>query len=1101
MFPARHPLFLAVAFALAGGVIDFPKTREEAQSRRAEAVKNAEDAEKLSTHRGLAALDEARIQHGLVDTFDDIAALLRREEELAKDRSELPARRAAADATIKSEEALAARTPTKPEPPTEAHINDLQVALDRARGERAELVARLAAAERLGAGGSLAERERARAAGSAVERAARALQLGTSALGPRARAVEQERVALAAELQTRTLRMLDASEDAAPEAIAVLTLERHAKNLEIARRERELTASIGAHVGGLTAELAAAEKGAAALETQRSNTNDPHEREILGIEARTAAARIAALTDRLDSAQTVLESAPSGRLIEERARFDTLRADLDAREAGGDTTGFDETFRSIVRVRKSKDLLDLRDETPQLRDMASRERAAAGGALRDVTRLQEDRETDLARFEAAVAAAPEASRASLVSRYDAAQAALIDATQARALAASRAADLASARLRTIGQLFDTVDEELSMVGSRALFVRVASRVDLSSVGRAAGDALALIESAPAGLAAMGGRAGDFLRNRDNLPRILLAAVLLPAALALVFVTRRVALRLSAKLPAGAELPLVARAERLGVGVARRAAFVGFVVLAAVIGVRIFAAPAALVRAVDGAAIAVLLVRFAYVLVVALLRPDDARLRLLPVRDDTARYVWRVALLASLALLVIAVPRQILEAIGYGAINPEFMGLLALVERALVTLALVALFLRKSILEDLLPQGRGAPLWKLVRSVILWLRPLILGFALSIVGLRILGFEFFAAHVESISLGGVAVVGLASLGFRALMELWDRLAPRLNLGPAGSELALRRRQFLDRFVRVLASIAFVVAAYAAFVVVVRVGRADPTAVDVGVVGGHRFTLVDLARFVIAVLATIVAAAWVRKGLELFLLPLTKMDLGTRYAVAVASSYGVLAVGSVVSLTQLGLALGDFAILLGAAGFGIGLGLQETASNFMNGLILLFSRPVKVGDVIESEGRTGTIADISISSTLLITPENHEIRIPNREIIGKRLVNYTGRDPKVRGTCKVGIGYGSDLDKARRILIEVASKTPGVFAFPEMQVVLLGFGASSVDLELRFWVPVDLRGDIESQVRFAALPALTAAGIEVPFPQQEIRVKGPIEIRRD
>ena len=315
-------------------------------------------------------------------------------------------------------------------------------------------------------------------------------------------------------------------------------------------------------------------------------------------------------------------------------------------------------------------------------------------------------------------------------------------------------------------------------------------------------------------------------------------------------------------------------------------------------------------------------------------------------------------------------------------------------------------------------------------MISWLRPLILGFALSIVGLRILGFEFFAAHVESISLGGVAVVGPASLGFRALMRICGIGSRRaLNLGPAGFRARTPPALVLDRFVRVLASIAFVVAAYAAFVVVVRVGRADPTAVDVGVVGGHRFTLVDLARFVIAVLATIVAAAWVRKGLELFLLPLTKMDLGTRYAVAVASSYGVLAVGSVVSLTQLGLALGDFAILLGAAGFGIGLGLQETASNFMNGLILLFSRPVKVGDVIESEGRTGTIADISISSTLLITPENHEIRIPNREIIGKRLVNYTGRDPKVRGTCKVGIGYGSDLDKARRILIEVASKTPG------------------------------------------------------------------------
>jgi small-conductance mechanosensitive channel len=423
-----------------------------------------------------------------------------------------------------------------------------------------------------------------------------------------------------------------------------------------------------------------------------------------------------------------------------------------------------------------------------------------------------------------------------------------------------------------------------------------------------------------------------------------------------------------------------------------------------------------------------------------------------------------------------------------------------VQRGLVIASVVILFGRKSILDGLIPHGEH-PAWRAVRGAIVRLRPMILAVALAILVLPHLGYPFFASFLESIAVGGILIAAGAVFAHRAAMELWHRLAPNLDYGVKGSDIAEARRKLLDQVVHTLSFAFFTVAAYVAFVSILRVGEEDLVTVDIGVVAGRRLSVLDVLRCFAVLAASFVLANWTRRSLDLFFLPLTKLDIGTRYAMALTSSYVVIVLGVVAACLQLGLQFGDFAILLGAAGFAIGLGLQQAAANFLSGLSILFTRPVKVGDVIESESRIGTVKMINIVSTVIVTPENHEIRIPNGDILGKRLVNQTGHDPKIRATCRVSVAYGTDIDKARAAIVGAVKQVPAVDPRPAPQVVVAEFGDSGIALDVWIWTGVGIREREEAvaAVQSAILAGLRGAGIEIPVPQRDLHIKEPVDFR--
>jgi potassium efflux system protein len=240
---------------------------------------------------------------------------------------------------------------------------------------------------------------------------------------------------------------------------------------------------------------------------------------------------------------------------------------------------------------------------------------------------------------------------------------------------------------------------------------------------------------------------------------------------------------------------------------------------------------------------------------------------------------------------------------------------------------------------------------------------------------------------------------------------------------------------------------------------------------------------------------------RGFLDLFALVWLGLERSLRYSIATVAHYLVLLVGMLLALSRLGLRLEDLQWLLAAIGVGIGFGLQEVVSNFVSGVIILLERPLKVGDVIEISGLPGEVVDVNIRATTVRTFQNHFVLVPNKEIITQHLVNYTGRDPKVRGDISISVAYGSDTKLVRDVLLECAGRHGRVLKRPPPEVVFVAHGESSLDFELRVWTHVRDRLQMASDLRLAIDAAFRRFNISIPFPQREIHVKGPERPERD
>lgn len=192
---------------------------------------------------------------------------------------------------------------------------------------------------------------------------------------------------------------------------------------------------------------------------------------------------------------------------------------------------------------------------------------------------------------------------------------------------------------------------------------------------------------------------------------------------------------------------------------------------------------------------------------------------------------------------------------------------------------------------------------------------------------------------------------------------------------------------------------------------------------------------------------------------------------------------------VALQTLGIDLTSLNVLAGALGVGIGFGLQNVANNFISGLIIMFQRPIKVGDRIEVGEVNGKVIKISSRSTTVVTNDNISIIVPNADFISKNVVNWSYGDPKIRFRIPVGVSYDSDIDKVEKILLKVAEENEGVLDDPKPSVRLLSFGDSALKFELHCWSEALLhrRAVLFSDLNFAILRSFREEGVQIPFPQ--------------
>lgn len=228
-----------------------------------------------------------------------------------------------------------------------------------------------------------------------------------------------------------------------------------------------------------------------------------------------------------------------------------------------------------------------------------------------------------------------------------------------------------------------------------------------------------------------------------------------------------------------------------------------------------------------------------------------------------------------------------------------------------------------------------------------------------------------------------------------------------------------------------------------------------------------------------------------------------DAAMSYAIGTILKYIIVTVGFLVILQTAGIDLSALTVLLGALGVGIGFGLQNVVGNFVSGLVLLFERPVKVGDRIEVADVAGTVRRIGARATTVVTNDNIAILVPNSQFISEPVINWSFTGRLVRVRVSVGVAYGTDPELVKRVLLQVAQDCENVEETPEPTVEFREFGDSSLNFDLLVWTTTYTeRPDVlRSVVNFGIAKALKENGIEIPFPQRDLHVKsGTLVVRK-
>jgi small-conductance mechanosensitive channel len=266
----------------------------------------------------------------------------------------------------------------------------------------------------------------------------------------------------------------------------------------------------------------------------------------------------------------------------------------------------------------------------------------------------------------------------------------------------------------------------------------------------------------------------------------------------------------------------------------------------------------------------------------------------------------------------------------------------------------------------------------------------------------------------------------------------------------------------------------------------------TPVEVGTVS---LSLGQVLGFLVTLLAALGFSTLLRALLEGALFPRLQLRRGIPQAVSTTLHYAVLLVGFLLALGAAGVDFSRFTLLAGAFGVGLGFGLQNVVSNFVSGLILLFERPIQIGDSVEVAGVQGEVRRIGIRSSTLRTRDGAEVIVPNAKLIENQVVNWTLSDQDRRIELRVGVAYGTEPRSVLEILLDVARAHPEVLPEPQPQALFLGFGESSLDFQLLAWTS-NFAGSarIRSELGLAMHDALQGAGVEIPFPQRELRLRG-------
>jgi len=255
-----------------------------------------------------------------------------------------------------------------------------------------------------------------------------------------------------------------------------------------------------------------------------------------------------------------------------------------------------------------------------------------------------------------------------------------------------------------------------------------------------------------------------------------------------------------------------------------------------------------------------------------------------------------------------------------------------------------------------------------------------------------------------------------------------------------------------------------------------------------------SLAELGLAVITLVVTLIAAKDIPGLLEMVVLQRLPIESGVRFAITRISRYAITVVGIVLAFRFVGVVWDDVQWLAAAVTVGLGFGLQEIFANFVSGLIILFERPMRVGDTVTVGDITGTVTRIRIRATTITDWDRKELVVPNKEFITGRLVNWTLSDRILRVVIPVGIAYGSDTDLAVRLMLKAARENAMVLDDPPPSVIFKEFGDSSLNFDVRAFVPsIESFLPVKHELHMAIDRAFREAGVEISFPQRDIHIR--------
>jgi len=456
---------------------------------------------------------------------------------------------------------------------------------------------------------------------------------------------------------------------------------------------------------------------------------------------------------------------------------------------------------------------------------------------------------------------------------------------------------------------------------------------------------------------------------------------------------------------------------------------------------------------------------------------------------SARYGKKIFQLARLALLYGLVGFAVIQGTAAFQIRPDVIDLLKFAISVSIVVILFLFHLMKTALMSFLPDLPYRTYQGFIRILGRFYYPFIfLAFITAL--LWCIGYR---------QLGRVVLIKIWSSGgaYLLIMLAYHKIWGWLQKWHAAKDAADEAAQFLFQSFRTLLSYATILATIG--IILNLLGLLDlfkgVISFPVVELGATQVTLWLILKAVIILLAFIYTARLLQAYLDYKVYPALGIDPGLGYALDTTFKYSFIAIGVLISLKVVGLDLRFLLVFAGAAGIGIGLGLQHLAANIISGFTIIFGGKIRKGDWIELDKGLGMVTDIYLRATKVRTRDHIEHLVPNSNLISNTIVNYSLSSPMIRIDLPVGVSYRSDPQQVKKILLAVAEKEPMVSKFQKPMVRFVQYGDSSINFELLIWIDVRTtpRRNVRSALYFEIFEEFRKAGIEIPFPQRDLHIR--------